>query len=642
MARGDDLVRSGRTDGAPQSSTLRSDSWSDRHETPGTVTNLCPPYSGVCAGHHLRDVPVMTESNSQAAPLLLLGPLLRYVDQRNATVWVETDRACTVTVAGHSTTTWAVHGHHFALVVVEGLQPGSVTEYTVRLDDRQVWPEPDSPFPPSVIRTHSEEDSFRLAFGSCRRSAGDDEDAVRLFGADALVGLANKMLDNPDRLDVWPDALFMAGDQIYADELTHEERRRLLDSRGITDPAQLPPGHPYREVAEEIQTFEEYSWLYHGSWSRPHVRWLLSTVPTMMILDDHDLRDDWNTSQPWRDRVTAQPWWRERVIGAFGSYWVYQHLGNLPPAELAAHETYQRIRSAGEAEASQILDELAERADTVSDSGQWSFSRDLGTDGCRIRFVAIDSRGSRQLTPGRRRMVDEQEWAWIRDAINPPGTRIDHLLIGTSLPVFMLPAFHHLEGWNEAVAEGAWGPVAARLAEWLRQVVDLEHWSAFRASYDDLVALLGDTARTGQPETILLLSGDVHASYIAAGWLPGVDRGRTALHQLTMSPFRNPLHTSIRIANRLASRPAVTRLMRRLARTAKVPRGAATWHLSHGVWFDNGVMTVVIRGRRAMVEVDHAVVVKGRQVLERRCNAPLSKPAHPRAACGPAGPEPGR
>ena len=32
--------------------------------------------------------------------------------------------------------------------------------------------------------------------------------------------------------------------------------------------------------------------------------------------------------------MTAQPWWRDRVIGAFASYFVYQHLGNLAPDEL--------------------------------------------------------------------------------------------------------------------------------------------------------------------------------------------------------------------------------------------------------------------------------------------------------------------
>ncbi|MGW1633884.1 hypothetical protein, partial [Streptomyces anthocyanicus] len=29
------------------------------------------------------------------------------------------------------------------------------------------------------------------------------------------------------------------------------------------------------------------------------VRWLLSTVPSCMIFDDHDVIDDWNTSAAW-------------------------------------------------------------------------------------------------------------------------------------------------------------------------------------------------------------------------------------------------------------------------------------------------------------------------------------------------------
>lgn len=560
-------------------------------------------------------------------PRLLLGPLLRYIDQHDATIWVETDRPCTVRVAGHEADTWSVHGRHYALVQILGLEAGSVTEYTVELDGARVWPEPDTPFPPSVIRTYSDQDSFRLSFGSCRRSAGDDPASLRALGADALVGLANQMMDNLDH-HAWPDALFMAGDQIYADEPSPEQRAQLLAERGIEDPENLPADHPYAGVAGEIQNFDEYARLYHDSWGRPHVRWLLSTVPTMMILDDHDLRDDWNTSDTWRSQVTDKAWWQERIIGAFGSYWVYQHLGNLSPADLAAHETYRAILAAPtDAERSTILDELAARTDTQPETGQWSFSRDLGTKNLAIRFVAIDSRCSRQLGAGHRRMVDDAEWAWISEAMDPPGERLDHLLVGTSLPVLLLPGIHHLEGWNEAVADGAWGRAAAEFAEWLRQAVDLEHWSAFRASFDDLFALIGQVGqRPDPPSTILLLSGDVHASYIASAWAPGIDRARTALHQLVMSPFRNPLHRPIRFANTLLVKPGVTRLLRRLARTARVLPGPASWRLSHGVWFDNGIMTLVIRGRHVMAEVDHALVVKGRQVLRRRCNAPLSRP----------------
>ena len=28
--------------------------------------------------------------------------------------------------------------------------------------------------------------------------------------------------------------------------------------------------------------------------------------------------------------MRSKPWWEERIVGAFMSYWIYQHLGNLP------------------------------------------------------------------------------------------------------------------------------------------------------------------------------------------------------------------------------------------------------------------------------------------------------------------------
>ena len=82
---------------------------------------------------------------SVAAPEheLLVGPLLRYTGTTTATVWVETSRPAEVTVLGHSTRTFTVEGHHYALVLIEDLVPGSVTPYDVRLDGRLVWPPED-------------------------------------------------------------------------------------------------------------------------------------------------------------------------------------------------------------------------------------------------------------------------------------------------------------------------------------------------------------------------------------------------------------------------------------------------------------------------------------------------------------------
>ena len=71
---------------------------------------------------------------------LILGPLLRYVGEDEATVWVETDAPCEVEVLGCVQRTFRVADHHFALVHVTGLEPGTTTPYEVRLDGERVWP----------------------------------------------------------------------------------------------------------------------------------------------------------------------------------------------------------------------------------------------------------------------------------------------------------------------------------------------------------------------------------------------------------------------------------------------------------------------------------------------------------------------
>ncbi|MFT4128315.1 MAG: alkaline phosphatase D family protein, partial [Gordonia sp. (in: high G+C Gram-positive bacteria)] len=436
---------------------------------------------------------------------LVVGPLLRFVDDSRATIWVETDRPTVVEVLGHRAPTWTVHGHHYALVVITGLPPGTATPYTVDLDGRQVWPDPVSTFPPSVLRTRGAKEEFRLAFGSCRRAEPFDADALSRFGADALVALAERMRERP--LSEWPDALLLAGDQIYADTPSEAMTRRVRAAHA-GGPAELA------EVRDEIADFEEYTWLYAESWTPEPIRWLLSTVPTCMLLDDHDLRDDWNTSQAWREWITTRPWWRDRVQGALASYWIYQHLGNLSPDDLAADEIWAMVCSeVSDDERSRRLDEFAWRSDVHPDTTRWSYDRDFDAAGTRIRLVAIDTRCSRQLDPAHRGIVDAAESAWLTAAATAPG--IDHLLVATPLPVFVSHGIHHLESWNEAVAGGAYGTTwGTRFGEWVRREVDLEHWSAFRHSFDLFVSVLGElSAAISPPASVLILSGDVHCSY---------------------------------------------------------------------------------------------------------------------------------
>lgn len=67
------------------------------------------------------------------ADSLVLGPLLRHVAETTATIWVETASAGRVEVRADgrswATATFGAHGHHYALVLVEGLEPGAVHDY---------------------------------------------------------------------------------------------------------------------------------------------------------------------------------------------------------------------------------------------------------------------------------------------------------------------------------------------------------------------------------------------------------------------------------------------------------------------------------------------------------------------------------
>jgi len=299
---------------------------------------------------------------------LMLGPVLRHAVDTEATVWVEVNGKCTVEVLGCEAPTFRVGSHHYALVQVSGLQPGEVTPYEVRLDGERVWPEDDN-WPPSVIRTATRERALDLVFGSCR-TAYPHEPPYTLRNDEhregrevcALRGLAWRLRNEPP--ERWPGALVHLGDQIYADEV--EPRTKDLIA------------------GEEIGNFEEYTLAYKVSWSEPAMRWLMSTVPNSMIFDDHDVIDDWNTSQTWLDEIRRQDWWQERIIGAFLAYWIYQHIGNLSPADLREDALFARVHELDDAEG--LLRDFASRADREVDTVCWSFCRDLGS----ARLVMID------------------------------------------------------------------------------------------------------------------------------------------------------------------------------------------------------------------------------------------------------------
>jgi hypothetical protein len=534
-----------------------------------------------------------------AVPELILGPLLRHVGSSDATVWVETDTPCEVEVrasgASGRSRTFRVGTHHYALVHATGLTPGVSHEYEVRLDGEVVWPEPSSSFPPSVVRVPGEGELVKLVFGSCRISAPHEppyssspEEDERGLGVDALYAMAMRLRERP--AEELPHALVLLGDQIYA----HKPPYDTLDFIRSQRDTSRPPG-------EEVADFEEYARLYRDSWGDPAIRWLLSTVPSSMIFDDHEVSDDWNISASWVEETRAKPWWNDQIVGANASYWIYQHLGNLSPEELAASELFEMVRRAQDAWP--LLREFAYHAHRTSEGTRWSSCRDFAN----VRLIVMDSRGGRVLDEGCRSMIDAREWAWIEDKATG---NVDHLLLATSLPVLLGPGMHNLQSWNEAVCAGAWGERAKGLGEWVRRSQDLDQWASFQDSFAALTGLIQRIAggkKGDPPSSITILSGDVHHGYLAEASFDGTD-AKSRIYQAVCSPLRNALPSEkSHLQNVAWTKPAMF-AGRLLSRLAGVESPDLTWRLTHEApWFENHVATLQLDGRRASITFEEAV-----------------------------------
>jgi hypothetical protein len=547
-------------------------------------------------------------------PRLLIGPVLRRVVGDRATVWVETSAPATVAVqagpASGAAHTFSAFGHHYALVVVTGLPAAAATPYQMTLDDVPVWPQDNPEYPPSVIRTRPPADiddqPVRLVFGSCREAT--PKTVARRLPPDALDAyarrLANAALGVPastdgDPIRDWPDTLVLLGDQVYADK-TSPRMRRWLRRR---------PRAARNAPNNQVISFHEYTRLYLESWRDPEIRWLFSTVPSVMIFDDHEIIDDWNSSAAWRAHVRDQPWWITRIASGLASYWVYQHLGNLHPDQLATDPIYRAVLAAAD-DATEVLREFGARADEDGESRpagyQWSYALDIaGT-----RLVVLDNRCSRVLDPAHRAMLPEGEWQWFEKQAHG---RYDHLVVGSSLPWLMPPAIHHVEAWNERLAVSS-RPRVALLSERLRRAFDLEHWAAFQRSFELLGALFAQlgsdrrpetgesVARDGPPASISVLSGDVHHSYVARADLG--DGVVSPVHQLTCSPIHNHVPAAMRPALKLGWGRAAAAAARALARGAGLPRPGVRWRKLTRPYFGNAIGTLVHTGRSARVTIE--------------------------------------
>ncbi len=379
----------------------------------------------------------------------------------------------------------------------------------------------------------------------------------------------------------------MLGDQIYADQPSPALQAAM---------ARRPRAPDVPE--DELADFGEYALAYHEAWREPAVRWLLSTVPTAMVFDDHEIHAEWRISQGWLDEMNAEPWFDRHIRAGLMAYWVFQHLGNLSPADLEAGGLYDEVRASADA-----AELLAARMDTEGRQvghSRWSFARDIGD----ARLVVIDSRAARKVTPGARELVQDEEWEWIREQARRPAR---HLLLASSVPFLLAPGLHHVEAWDEALTDGAWGRLGAWAGERLRRIAVMDHWASFQRTHRRFAELVDDVAhdREGRaPAALVMLSGDVHHCYVAeVAFRPG-GTPHAPVWQVVCSGFRKELAPHERAAIAFGHSALAGRLAARLARAARVPPLPFGWRVVDRPAYANQIATLTLDGDRARVQVE--------------------------------------
>ena len=205
--------------------------------------------------------------------------------------------------------------------------------------------------------------------------------------------------------------------------------------------------------------------------------------PTAMIFDDHDVRDDWNTSAVWRARDGA----RSRG-GATGSGRRWRRTGSTSTSATSRPTSSPPTRttsrsSAADGDTWPLLVELADRADAEADGDKgvrFSFRWDLG----RSRLLMIDSRNGRVLDDGEHLMLGDAEFAWVEEQVDGGRARSTTWCSARRCRGCCRTRSATCRRSTRSPRPGRAG--AGRLGEKIRQAADLEHWPAFRESFDRL------------------------------------------------------------------------------------------------------------------------------------------------------------
>lgn len=415
---------------------------------------------------------------------ILLGPIIGGLTHESVNLWARADgpgvlhawiasgpRLGDARLLAKSAPLAAESGY-CGVVRIERLKPETTYHYALTLDaDRKPPRREFHPF--RTAPPPGQTCNFKFMFGSCFRSqegGGLIFERIRERHPDLAFGL-------------------LLGDQIYADEWNHNGLGRVAVSRA-----------DYRQV-------------YAHGWANEHLRALLARLPVFMILDDHEVDNDWR----WLDRSrrwAALPFytrlWRwlrgrppqerhlplHRVRDALQAYW--EHQGLHAPPMLAP----LRREAGGEFE-------LYE-----DDPGSLAYTFNWGP----AAFFVMDTRTMRIRNPRLKIMLGEGQWQRLMDWL---------LAVKGVYPLkFLVTSSAFLFSMYFDVAK--------------------DRWSGYPRERDRLLYFLAEQGIEG----VYLLTGDLHSGHAISARLHGPNGKRISLREFCASPFEQDTNWLARLFHR--------------------------------------------------------------------------------------------
>lgn len=422
---------------------------------------------------------------------MAIGPVLGVAGANAVSVLIESDREPTIEVREEPApakrteepgqTGWdgrAVEGVAFAPVeghgalhraVASGLNASRYYRYRVRTGTRIVG---QGRFRP-VAATASDEMGFILL--SCNKPAASPPDQY-----------AHMWRELARVLDEDPSIRFLihAGDQVYCDAVwdpvSDAYRKRF-------------PGAARQSEKEAWYASQTPGWragyraFYEEAWSPDPVRTVLRSVPSMMLVDDHDIHDGYGSrgTDFWRSAPSLS-----RV--AFEAYRQYQATQNPQP--------------------------------NLGGNNFGFATRLLGAT-----FIGLDGRSQRDFRKNKGpQVLGAEQWQAFQDALDAHAE--GPLFVTSGVPPF-----------NLLLQGGAWRRVLKLLGSLGEAGDDLrDAWSS-KPNRKELARLLAalDGAASRGVAPIVVLSGDIHVNHLGAWRRKQTER---LVHQITASPFTNTPH----------------------------------------------------------------------------------------------------